>query len=140
MLAARAVYDRTGEERFAELWRESARALLAHLEPDGLWTQDLYGQRLRYLGAGHGFAGNVRALFGAPDWLVAFLAVFARTRDERWLERARAFATHAIAQAARLRAVSGRGRYTLFTGDLGAALLAAACITLNPAFPGIDDL
>ena len=70
----------------------------------------------------------------------AFLALFARTGDERWLERARAFATHAIAQVARLRAISGRGRYTLFTGDLGAALLAAACITLNRAFPGVDDL
>jgi hypothetical protein len=236
MLAARAMYERTREDRFAELWRESARALLARLEPDGLWTQNLYGQRLRYIGAAHGFAGNVRALFGAPEWLdasaelearalgtarafaiadgqlanwgaldigsrvgaaqrvqwchgasgmitslahlggqddahgdllgaagrlvwkagppsrsaglchgtagngFAFLALFARTGDERWLERARAFATHAIAQVARLRAISGRGRYTLFTGDLGAALLAAGCITSNPAFPGIDDL
>jgi hypothetical protein len=78
----------------------------------------------------HGTAGNG----------FAFLSLFARTGDEQWLERARAFATHAIAQVARLRACSGRGRYTLFTGDLGAALLAAACITLNPAFPGIDDL
>ena len=34
-----------------------------------LWTQDLYGQRVRYLGAGHGFAGNVRALIGAWDLL-----------------------------------------------------------------------
>jgi hypothetical protein len=78
----------------------------------------------------HGTAGNG----------FAFLALFARTRDERWLERARAFAMHATAQVARLGALSGRGRYTLFTGDPGAALLAAACITPNPAFPGIDDL
>jgi hypothetical protein len=47
---------------------------------------------------------------------------------------------HAIAQTARLRALTGRGRYTLFTGDLGAALLATACLTGDPAFPGIDDL
>jgi hypothetical protein len=39
-----------------------------------------------------------------------------------------------------LRAVAGHGRYTLFTGDLGAALLAAACLTGDSAFPGIDDL
>jgi lantibiotic modifying enzyme len=236
MLAVRAMYDRTREDRFAELWRESARALLARQEPDGLWTQDLYGDRLRYIGAAHGFAGNVRALFAAPEWLeaagdvearaistarafaisdaevanwpaldigsrtgapprvqwchgapgvitslarlgarddahgalldaagelvwragpparnaglchgtagngFAFLALFSRGGDEQWLERARAFAMHALVQVPRLRALTGHGRYTLFTGDLGAALLAAACLTLSPAFPGIDDL
>jgi hypothetical protein len=210
--------------------------LLARQEPDGLWTQELYGERLRFLGAGHGFAGNVRALFSAPEWLdapaevetralatarafaivedglaswppldigsrtgapprvqwchgapglitclarlgvgdeshgalldaagelvwragpiapnaglchgtagngFAFLALFSRTGDERWLERARAFAMHAIAQVPRLRAATGRGRYALFTGDLGPALLAAACLHGEPAFPGIDDL
>jgi hypothetical protein len=79
----------------------------------------------------HGTAGNG----------FAFLALFSRTGDELWLERARLFAMHAIAQVARLRTSGGgRGRYTLFTGDLGAALLAAACLTLNSDFPGIDDL
>ncbi len=34
-----------------------------------LWTQDLYGERSRFLGAAHGFAGNVRALIGAWDLL-----------------------------------------------------------------------
>jgi hypothetical protein len=63
------MYARTGEERFADLWRASARSLLARQDADGLWTQDLYGDRLRYVGAGHGFAGNVRALQGAPEWL-----------------------------------------------------------------------
>jgi hypothetical protein len=236
MLAARAMHARTGEERFAELWRASARTLLARQETDGLWTQDLYGERLRYVGAVHGFAGNVRALYGAPEWLdddaaveakaiatvralaivegdlanwpslptgsrtgapprvqwchgaagvvtslvalaptddlhtallaaggdlvwragplarnpglchgtagngFAFLALLARTGDERWLHRARAFAMHAIDQVARLHAANGRGRYTLFTGDVGAALLAAACLYGESAFPGIDDL
>jgi hypothetical protein len=236
MLAARVMHARTGEERFAELWRASARTLLARQHPDGLWTQELYGNRLQYVGAGHGFAGNVRALTGAPEWLddpaavearalatsralaivdgelaswpvlpadsrtgapprvqwchgaaglvtslaglgdgddrhgalldaggelvwragplaanaglchgtagngFAFLALFARTGDERWLERARAFCMHAIAQVARCRAAAGRGRYTFFTGDIGAALLAAACLNGDPAFPGIDDL
>lgn len=88
------------------------------------------GPPSRNAGLCHGTAGNA----------FAFLSLFARTGDEQWLERARAFATHAIAQVGRLRACSGQGRYTLFTGDLGAALLAAACITLDPAFPGIDDL
>jgi lantibiotic modifying enzyme len=92
MLAARAMYDRTGEERFAELWRASARTLLERQEPcrqgiaegaggpgaDGLWTQELYGSRRRFLGAGHGFAGNIRALLGAPEWLDDADAVKAR--------------------------------------------------------------
>jgi hypothetical protein len=235
MLAARAMHARTGEERFAELWRASARTLLARQETDGLWTQDLYGERLRCVGAGHGFAGNVRALLGAPEWLddagavearavataralamvdgglatwpvlpsgsrtgapprvqwchgaagivtslaalapgddrhtallaaggelvsragplagnaglchgtagngFAFLALLERTGDERWLARARAFAMQALDQVARFRAAEGRGRYTLFTGDVGAALLAAACLRGDAAFPGLED-
>jgi hypothetical protein len=236
MLVARAMYARTGEERFAELWRASARTLLARQEADGLWTQDLYGSRTRYVGAGHGFAGNVLALRGALEWLddpavvvaravsstralalvegdranwpilatgpiagtpprvqwchgapgvitslaalapgddehgalleaggelvwrvgpiarsaslchgtagngFAFLALFERTGDERWLARARAFAMHALDQVARLRAAEGRGRYTLYSGDMGAALLAAACLQSGSAgFPGLDD-
>jgi hypothetical protein len=210
MLAARAA----GLE---ELWRESARILLGRQDPDGLWTQDLYGDSTRYLGAGHGFAGNVHALLQAPEWLddadafrerahatarahavmedglanwpprpgdpldrvqwchgapgfivagaadeelllhggelvwragplrnaglchgtagngFALLALHARTGDERWLARARAFAIHALGQ------VDG-GRYGLFTGDVGAALLAASCITGDAHFPGLDDL
>src|SRR3954452_25031490 len=78
MLAARAMHVRTGDERFAGLWHASARTLLARQEPDGLWTQDLYGDRLRYVGAGHGFAGNVRALLDAPEWLDDPAAVEAR--------------------------------------------------------------
>jgi hypothetical protein len=236
MLAARAMHARTGQERFAELWRASARTLLARQDSDGLWTQDIYGSRERHVGAGHGFAGNVHALLGAPEWLddagvvaaratataralaivdgdvaswpalpegsrtgapprvqwchgapgvvtslaglapadeahgallaaggelvwrvgppaanaglchgtagngFAFLALLARTGDERWLVRARAFAMHALGQVERFRAADGRGRYTLFTGDLGAALLAEACLTEDRRFPGIDDL
>ncbi|RYD28689.1 MAG: lanthionine synthetase, partial [Verrucomicrobiaceae bacterium] len=215
MLAARAMHGRTGEERFAELWRACARELLARQEEDGLWTQDLFGKHSRLIGAAHGFAGNILALRSAPEWLdnprgmeagavaaartlairdgglanwsfgeggsrggtpprvqwchgaagvvtslaglapdddahgalmtaggelvwtagpvagnaglchgtggngFAFLALWDRTGDERWLERARAFATHSLGQVDRLRAAAGRGRYWLFTGDIG---------------------
>ncbi len=70
-------------------------------------------------GAGlcHGTAGNG----------YAFLALLARTGDERWLARARAFAMHAAAQMERRRSEDGRGRYTLWTGDLGTALYLADC-------------
>ena len=43
-------------------------------------------------------------------------------------------------QVVRLRAATGRGRYWLFTGDIGAALLAAACLTEDAGLPGLDDL
>jgi lantibiotic modifying enzyme len=236
MLAARAMHRRTGEERFAELWRASARELLDRQEEDGLWTQDLYGSHPRLIGAAHGFAGNILALSAAPEWLedagvvearavatarvfaledgdlanwsfgeggsragtpprvqwchgaagivtslaklapeddvhgalmnaagelvwragpvagnaglchgtagngFAFLALMHREGDERWLKRARAFAAHSLDQVDRLRVATGRGRYSLFTGDVGAALLAAACLTGEAGFPGLDDL
>jgi hypothetical protein len=238
MLAARAMHGRTGEARFETLWRASAARLLSRQEPGGLWTQDLYGDRVRYVGAGHGFAGNVHALLTAPGWLddpsaverraldtarrlaitagglanwpaladgpgsrigapprvqwchgapgivrsvarlgmddpeydallsaggelvwragpiatnaglchgtagngFAFLALAERSGDERWLDWARSFAIHALDQVRGWRAGEGRGRYSLFTGDLGAALLAGACLTGDSRFPGLDDL
>lgn len=71
-------------------------------------------------GAGlcHGTAGNG----------YAFLALLERTGDERWLARARAFAMHAARQVERGRAAHGRGRHTLWTGDLGTALYLADCV------------
>ena len=78
-------------------------------------------------GAGlcHGTAGNG----------YAFLALLARTGDERWLARARAFAMHAAAQMERSRAEDGRGRYTLWNGDLGTALYLADSIAGGGVLP-----
>jgi lantibiotic modifying enzyme len=76
----------------------------------------------------HGTAGNGFAL----------LKAFARTGDELWLERARRFAVHALAQAERIATASGRRRYSLFTGDVGTALFAAACLDGDPRFPIVD--
>ncbi len=66
----------------------------------------------------HGTAGNG----------YAFLALHARTGDELWLGRARAFGMHALAQVERQRSALGRGRYTLWTGDVGTALYLADCL------------
>ena len=66
----------------------------------------------------HGTAGNG----------YAFLALLERTGDEVWLERAREFAMHAADQVERARAEYGRGRYSLWSGDLGTALYLADCI------------
>jgi hypothetical protein len=76
----------------------------------------------------HGTAGNG----------YAFLKAFARTEDERWLERARRFAVHALEQVERLRAQRGTGRYSLWTGDLGVALYAADCLDERSAYPFFD--
>ena len=61
--------------------------------------------------------------------------MFQRTRDELWLEHARAFAMHSIAQVARARAEFGRGRYTPWTGDPGTALYLADCLAGSGTVP-----
>jgi lantibiotic modifying enzyme len=232
LLAAQAMLDWTGEERWRDAWNESADALLSRRDSEGYWTQRLYGQELRGLTPPHGLVGNVQALLplldkdragalkretaallagnavqadglanwpprprpelpgpdgqirvqwcaggpgiviGAAEYLdeellragaelpwhtgppnlekgpgichgtagngYAFLKVFARTGDERWLERARHFAMHALVQVERLRSEHGRGRYSLWTGDIGAALYAADCIGGTSSYPVLD--
>lgn len=78
-------------------------------------------------GAGlcHGTAGNGYAL----------LTTFAQTRDELWLERARAFAVHALEQARAL-----PPRYSLMTGGVGAALFAQDALAAAPRFPIVDGV
>ena len=232
LLAAQAMLDWTGEERWRDAWNESADALMSRRDSEGYWTQRLYGQELHGLTPPHGLVGNVQALLpllaedradalkresaailasnavqeeglanwpprprpelpgpdgqirlqwcaGAPGIVVgaaeyldeellragaelawhtgpptlekgpgichgtagngyAFLKVFARTGDERWLERARRFAMHALAQVEQLRAERGRGRHSLWTGDVGAALYVADCIAGTSGYPILD--
>jgi Lanthionine synthetase C-like protein len=235
LIAARAMLEWTGDERWRAAWDESADALWARRGADGLWAQHLWGEAVQYLGPAHGLVGNVQVLRpllddgrrsalerqtaailartaviedhlanwppsdrkelpgpdgeirlqwcwgGAPGIVVAaadyldeelllagaeltwqagphgsekgpsichgtagngyaFLATFARTGDERWLERARRFAVHALGQAERLRAERGRGRYSLWTGDLGVALFAADCLDARSAYPVLGAL
>ena len=71
----------------------------------------------------HGTSGNGFAL----------LAAFERTQDELWLDRARRFAMHALAQAQRM-----PGRYSLFTGGAGTALFAAACLEGDARYPVLE--
>lgn len=70
----------------------------------------------------HGTAGNGFAL----------LRMYELTGDEVWLERARGFADTALGQA--------RQHVSLFTGDIGAVLLAHACDTRDARFPIMDVL
>jgi hypothetical protein len=78
----------------------------------------------------HGTAGNAYGL----------LALWKRTGDEQWLERARAFAQHAALQAEDRAARFGRGHHSLFTGDEGVAMCLAACIDGDGRFPVSDRL
>jgi len=230
----------TDEPRWRALFEIQAAHLLDDLQETDkgpLWTQDLYGNHLRYLGPVHGYAGNMIALMlgwgwlndaqrariadavprtltanawrsehgvswravaadreeapqlcqhchGAPGmvtafadapftspaleellreggrytWAVgplakgsnlchgtggngyAFLKLYRRTKDPIWLERARAFAMTAIAQYREARAELGRGRYSLWTGDIGLAVYLWDCARAEPAFPTIDVL
>ena len=81
-------------------------------------------------GAGlcHGTAGNG----------YTFLKLFARTQDVRWLDRARAFAMHAIAQSDRMAEQHGQRRHSLWTGDAGVACYLWSCFTGNDALPNLD--
>jgi lanthionine synthetase-like protein len=231
MLAAAAMYELTGEERWVDLWRESAAWLRDEWNPQtGLWTQQLDGSVVQYIGPAHGFAGCVLALSrdaddevhrraaettaryaveedGLANWLpaasmqslrsnrdgsirtqwchgapgvvaslarcapdddehgrllraggeltwragplakganlchgtagngYAFLALLERTGNELWLERARAFAMHSVAQVGRARTELGRGRHTLWTGDPGTALYLADCLAGGGTVP-----
>ena len=238
MIACAHMATMTAEPRWRALFASQAARLLDDLEETDngpLWTQDLYGQHVRYLGALHGYAGNMIALMRGWEWLTdhqhalitgavprtltanawrselgaswpsvvadrdrpprlcqhchgapgmvtafaeapftspeledllreggkftwaagplakganlchgtagngyAFLKLYRRINDLMWLERARAFAMTAIAQYREVRDHFGRGRYSLWTGDIGLAVYLWDCLRAEPQFPTID--
>ena len=76
----------------------------------------------------HGTAGNG----------YAFLKLYQRTGDATWLDRARAFAMHAIAQSERHASEYRQRRYSLWTGDLGLAVYLWDCLNGQAKFPTMD--
>ena len=68
----------------------------------------------------------------------AFLKLYRRTKDPIWLDRARQFAMTAIVQWRATQIAVGRGRYSLWTGDVGLAIYLWDCITGEPRFPTVD--
>ena len=76
----------------------------------------------------HGTAGNAAAL----------LALYRRSGDTLWLNRARALAMHAIVQCNDARAAHGQGRYSVWTGDPGLALVLWQCIQGTAGLPLLD--
>lgn len=77
VLAAIHMAEATGEARWQALVRDAADALLSEMELDAdtgtwLWVQNLYGRPpVRYLGAGHGMAGNAYPFLRAAALLPA---------------------------------------------------------------------
>ena len=73
VLAAIHMAGQCDDARWPALVRQAVNALHDDMvtDPDtGTWTwqQDLYGHRTRYLGAGHGLAGNAFAALRASAW------------------------------------------------------------------------
>lgn len=87
------------------------------------------GPLVKGSGLCHGTAGNG----------YAFLKLYRRTGAALWLERARAFAMHAIVQHERDKAFYGQPRYPLWTGDPGLAIYLANCIAETDRFPTMDS-
>jgi hypothetical protein len=77
----------------------------------------------------HGTAGNG----------FAFLKLFGRTGEQRWLDRARRFAMHAIEQHRRDTVKYGQRRYPLWTGEPGIAVYLSNCIAGTDRFPTMDN-
>lgn len=79
MLASLFLHERTGDPRWAALFRESASTLWSQLlwSPEfqcAYWTQDLYGRQSTYLDAVHGFVATAvplirgRHLLSPAEW------------------------------------------------------------------------
>ena len=76
----------------------------------------------------HGTGGNGYAL----------LKLYQRSQDSRWLERARAFAMHGIAQTQDDVQRYGQSRHALWTGDPGFAIYLWDCLRAEAQFPTLD--
>jgi Lanthionine synthetase C-like protein len=68
----------------------------------------------------------------------AFLKLYQRTHDFLWLERARSFAMHGIAQTREAALRYGQSRYSLWTGDPGFAIYLWDCLRAEAQFPTLD--
>ena len=68
----------------------------------------------------------------------AFLKLYQRSGDPKWLARARAFAMHAIGQTEADALRHAQMRYSLWTGDPGIAIYLWDCLNERAAFPTLD--
>ena len=101
----------------------------AQFEPltDEPWDPPAVEDAITAIVADAGAAFDSEALWPAHEW-------------DGWEEPLPLKNLYAIAQAERSAAANGRRRYSLFTGDVGTALFAAACLDLDTRYPIIDVL
>ena len=73
MLAARFMYDWTGDKRWKSIFLSQAEKLLSEMHSvdnvGHVWTQDLYGERHIFLGTFHGFCGNLIPIIAGKNLL-----------------------------------------------------------------------
>ena len=122
-------------EELSVQWCSGAPGILSS---SGVYLDEellLAGAGLVWRAGAHGAEKGSSICHGTAGSGYALLAVFERTGDEQWLVRARRLAVHALAQVRAARAERGRGRYSLWTGDVGVALLAADCLEGRGAYP-----
>jgi Lanthionine synthetase C-like protein len=93
----------------------------------------LAGARLVWRAGPHGDEKGANICHGTAGNGYALLKTFERTGDDVWLERARAFAVHALEQVERM-----PSRHSLFTGGLGVAIFAADCIDGRARYPILE--
>ncbi|MBT9526220.1 MAG: hypothetical protein IV105_13255 [Rhizobacter sp.] len=163
MVAAWQLWEATHDARWRELFLRNVDQLWRTWLFDDkaqchLWTQDMYGRMTHFplhqsaeidrllIAAGHAVwqAGPLTKGYGVCHGTAgnghAFLTLYQRTGDPLWLQRARAFAMHSIAQQERMRREHGQGRYTLWTGDPGLAVCLWQCLQGTSGLPALDTL
>jgi len=117
-------------------WCHGAAGMTAALAAVGR-DDDAFGALLEAGGATTWAAGPLRdragLCHGTAGNAYAFLALHARTGDEVWLDRARRFAMHALAQVER----EATPWHSLFTGETGVALCLRSCLEADARFPAL---
>ena len=91
MVAAWQLWRATADERWRALFVDNVEQVWRTWHDDAasglpLWTQDLYGRTMQYLGAGHGFAGNVLPLLKGAALLDDARRAALVARTERTLQ------------------------------------------------------
>jgi hypothetical protein len=145
LIAAKAMLDSTGDDRWRNAWNESAEGLLARRDGDGLWTQRLYGSTHRSLTPPHGFAGIARVLRLGGEPLtdageVARRAAVVENGRVNWPSRAGVAGLTGTDGKVRLQWCSGApGIVIALADDLDEDLLLAAAETIWQAGPFGDE-
>ena len=121
-------HRRTGEIRLQ--WCHGAPGIVATAAPYLDEELLLAGAELTWQAGAHKERKGAAICHGTAGNGYALLATFERTGDEQWLDRARRFAVHALAQAEREPPV-----FALWMGAIGVAVFASDCLDARYRYP-----